>query len=575
MDSNNHILQKVINDTEKIFQSIAENYPVMLKELERGIKAASSSINNLGAQEGFVNLNEYLQRSESESRQKLSELKEFKEKNSEIIKRLSDAIDEYSNSQQYIEEIRDISESLQIVSLNALCNAVKAGKGGEGFSVITENLKDVTVDTIEKTRTLGRKGNTVQLALDEFYDTESMIDSKRRKILTILEEKVLKGINSYRYQSDITGNLLGGLNSESEEVRSCILNIMEELQQQDLIRQTIDQIILSISEQPQISEVTDENIDSAVFCIRIIELSVSMIEEVINILEKTIRLFNENFNTARKKLEFIQNEKNKAVAGFIQNSESFEDLATAGKGIRIETGEFSMMRQELIKLIFKIINHVEGIAEEFESFNKISGWLQNVAVLSRIELSRSKSLGGMRESVDDMSKLVERIQQQIVLGEKETGNFIGKTADLSEEYRKFAGEEINFLTDFNNIFLQNIEKISSSNQSFTEELKRFDFFSDTFHRQFDQSEKELDLLKEISEDLVKVRNELNETRNRIQPFVEQRLQGRNINDWELSDDNMNTMIEKFTIYSHKKTAGEVSGLDVEASVLEAGEVTLF
>ena len=575
MDSNNSILQKVINDTEKIFQSIAENYPVMLKELERGIKSASESINNMGAQEGFENLNEYLERSEAESREKLKELKEFKEKNNEIIKKLSDAIDEYSNSQEYIEEIRDISESLQVVSLNALCNAVKAGKGGEGFSVITENLKDITVETIEKTRALGRKGNTVQLALDEFYDTESLIDSKRLNILSILEEKVLKGINSYRYQSEITGNLLNGLNSESEEVRSCILSIMEELQQQDLIRQTVDQIILSINEQPEISEVTDENIDSAVFCIRIIELSVSMIEEVINTLGKTVEIFNENFNTARKKLEFIQNEKNRAVTGFVQNSESFEDLTTAGKGISIETGEFSMMRQELITLISKIINHVEGIVEEFESFNKISGLLQNVAVLSRIELSRSKKLGGMRESVDDMSKLVERIQQQIVLGEKETGNFINKTAELSGEYREFAGEEIDFLTDFNNIFLHSIEKISSSNQSFTEELKEFDFFSEAFHKQFDQSEKELDLLKEISDDLKKVKNELNETKDRIEPALKQQLQGRNINDWSISDDNMNSMIEKFTIYSHKKTAGEVSGLDVEESVLEAGEITLF
>jgi hypothetical protein len=38
---------------------------------------------------------------------------------------------------------------------------------------------------------------------------------------------------------------------------------------------------------------------------------------------------------------------------------------------------------------------------------------------------------------------------------------------------------------------------------------------------------------------------------------------------------MNRIIEKFTIYSHKKTAGELSGVGVEDSVLEAGEVTLF
>ena len=39
--------------------------------------------------------------------------------------------------------------------------------------------------------------------------------------------------------------------------------------------------------------------------------------------------------------------------------------------------------------------------------------------------------------------------------------------------------------------------------------------------------------------------------------------------------DLDRIIEKFTIYSHKRSAGDISGLAVEESVLETGEVTLF
>ena len=120
-------------------------------------------------------------------------LDEFKGRNRNVLENLSAAIDNYSASQGYIEVIRDISESLQIVSLNALCNAVKAGKGGEGFSVITENLKSVTEDTIEKTSSLEKQGSRVSSSLEQFYIVEKEIDLKRSELLAVIEE------NSYNF----------------------------------------------------------------------------------------------------------------------------------------------------------------------------------------------------------------------------------------------------------------------------------------------------------------------------------------------------------------------------------------
>ncbi|HAK45016.1 MAG TPA: hypothetical protein DCO79_03730 [Spirochaeta sp.] len=587
MDSNT-VLQKVINSSETIFGNIAENYPLLLSELEKGIEKASASIRSFSTIDGMTgraaaeNLSSFLERSRMESQESLVQLDGFKEKNKQILNQLSAAMNEYGNSQQYIEEIRDISESLQIVSLNALCNAVKVGKGGEGFSVITGNLKSVTETTIEKTSSLEKKGQHVSASLDNFFEIERETDLKRKELFSMLEEKVTNGISTFQAESETIDKLFRELSEESGNIRQSILKIMEELQQQDLIRQTIDQIILSLNELPEECEKslsdseTDEEItDRAVFCLRLLKLADVMLEEVEGKFSNTIEVFTENFRTARSKLEFIQQEKDRAVQSFMNNLQSLTNLTETGVEVKEETGLLSSTRRGLIELIGSILVSVQGIVGEFSSFDKISGWLQNVAVLSRIELSRSMSLVGMKESVDDMSELVERIQQQISIGESETLNFIDKITGISTEYRKFAGKEMVYLTGFTEVFLSNIAGISRVNNNISAVLSEFDFFSPKFCELFDASEQDLDQLKEIADDLKKIREDLKYKEELIRPAIAARIQGESITDWTIADDDMNRIIDRFTIFSHKKTAGEASGLKVEDAALEEGEVTLF
>ena len=587
MDSKS-ILNKVIETSESIFSNIAENYPLLLDELEKDIESASESIDSfttlegLSKEDGDIKLSAFLNQSKSRFDESLLKFDSFKVRNEEMLNKLSDAMKSYRHSIKYIDEIRDISESLQIVSLNALCNAVKAGKGGEGFSVITGDLKNVTESTIEKTSNLEKKGTSVQSALDEFIVIEEETGTNRKKLFSLLEGKVIKSVSTFKAESETIDKLFRELTSESGDIRACILRIMEELQQQDLIRQTIDQVLLSLDELPDHCENCDFHLDSeedvvdkTVFCRRLINLAVVMIEDVEQKIGSTISKFSDNFKTARRKLEFIQSEKERAVTKFMENIADVNELSELGKDIQRAGMVLSSTRSSLIDLIGTVIELVAGIVEEFASFNKISGWLQNVAVLSRIELSRSNQLAGMRESVDDMSKLVERIQQQISEGEKETLTFIGNIGGVSDEYKEFATQEMSFLSEFTNIFMANISKINSINNNITRVLSDFDFFSGEFCELFDESEKDLDQLKEMLENLRSVREDLISKETRIDSILTERLNGRSISDWTIKDDDMNHIIDKFTIYSHKKTAGDAGGFNVEEAILDEGEITLF
>jgi hypothetical protein len=588
MMPNSRILEQAIEDTEKIFNRIAENYPNLLRELESNIADASYMLKTLSMikPEGFgdagIPVGDYLKERKDDSRESLQQLNLFKKNNEIIITKLTLAINDYQTSQKYIEEIRDISESLQIVSLNALVNAVKAGKGGEGFSVITENLKTVTGTTIEKTGTLEQKGLAVKQQLDSFCNSEQDISKNRKELLELLEQKMVSGIDTFREESNSINNLLTGLNKESEKVRESILRIMEELQQQDIIRQTIDQILMTMNELPEGYEnpeteglLKDADLDKMVFSERLLDISILMLEEVASKLNNTVGVFSNSFSQARERLEYIQSEKNNAVSHFLINLESVNSLSEMSIEVRERSNEVMAKRRGLITLISHLLHHVEGISEEIESFEKISEWLQNVAVLSRIELTRSLSLKHMTESVDDMAGLVERIQIQIKRGQKETGEFIKTTEVIFDEYEEYAQKEQQYLHEFLESFHHSIKEIGVINTSFTEALKEFNFFSDNFRKLFEISSGEMDKLKALKANLSEVSGNLQKIKAGFNEIIKQKLGEKGIHEWHISDESLNNIIEKFTIYSHKRSAGEVSGLDVEKSALEAGEVTLF
>ena len=589
MRSCTNILNQVVADTEEIFNKIAEHYPALLEELEKDISETSVSLDKLSridvdSHTGLesVPVSRFLQGRLDEIRLSLNELNKFKDRNQKVINNLTLAISDYQHSQAYISEIRDISESLQIVSLNALVNAVKAGKGGEGFSVITDNLKTVTGSTIEKTGNLERRGESVHRQLAGFRESEQIISEHRKELVELLELKMANGIDRFRLESETVNNLLSGLGRESGDVRSSILRMMEELQQQDIIRQTIDQILLSLKELPSEFESfedggrkDDSQMDQIAFGERLLDISILMVDEVVAKLDASIGVFTENIRRAKDKLLYIQQEKDRAVNHFLGNIESADLLSGLNLDLRQKSLRLSDGRQELIALISGMLEQVQGISDEINSFEKISGWLQNVAVLSRIELTRSSSLKHMKESVKDMAELVERIQQQIKRGQSETGDFINSTGLIFEEYERQSHEEAAYMKNFTDSFIEGLRDISSINTSFSEVLQKFEFFSDSFKALFEVSETDLQQMKALAGRLSEVSSELKQRRDRLASVVGTELGRRGVSEWNISDQDMNGVIERFTIYSHKRSAGEVTGLMVEESALEAGEVTLF
>jgi chromosome segregation ATPase len=105
-------------------------------------------------------------------------------------------------------------------------------------------------------------------------------------------------------------------------------------------------------------------------------------------------------------------------------------------------------------------------------------------------------------------------------------------------------------------------------------IEGLSLFSDRFVNLFREMKGQLDSLEQLLTRIDTINGQLREVqaaaRTRMQPM----LDARGLTEWRIRSDRLKAMIERFTIFTHKKTAGEIAGFEVEHGA-PSGEITMF
>ena len=556
--------------TENIFVNLAEKFPALLNKDE------SSALNHLLS---MFNTLDTMNKSVTELEKGF--FSSYDQKYQPLFESLNKKIEDLSNVNNNVKKIKDNSEEMELIALNAMVISIKSGERGRAFSSITESLKQLSTDMniysnklLEEEQQLLKQIHTLKEVFDGIMNSQRNLSNAGSTSSTDVSNLIQKASAPLNEIKDI-------INSVYPPIQSA----MEGLQLQDIIRQAMDSILLCLNECTQIehvSEINDTVLDNITFNIALLKLSTSVLEDICKNIKKSIDIFKNNWDTVSNTLNQVEPKRSSYVNKFLdkQNLDSDNIYANMTKinghfsEILTQFGVYQANQKNLERNCNVINEKAHQMYAVFEALKPIIDRLHHVRILQQIEVAKNPAISAVKDSVIDMDNLISSANDSLDEMQEMLTEFIAGIKSLLEEFTKATRTdslEMNKIRIEKNSFFQEFRNVQDK---LTMIMNSFNVFPAGFEQQYISVQNNLNTLSEIYDNLRKMIVTIAEESMKLETRKMQYLERLNITSWELKDDRLKNLVKHFTITAHKEEAGQIGNFGVEDGI-ESGEITFF
>lgn len=564
-------LQKITNSSkeiEEIFLSLSQTFPKLLN------KQNDSSLEQL--QTLFATLKDNSNLSSDEEN---VFFKEYISKYSVFFNTLNESIDELHKIDKQIKEIKTISEEMELIALNAMVISIKSGEKGRAFSCITENLKRLSGtmnsyanNLITSENILIETINSLQILFTSLTDSQKRISS--------ISNSVSIDVATLINQASAP---LNKIKEDSQKIYQPICKAMEGIQLQDIIRQSLDQVILALKECKinTNTSTNEEKLDQISFSISLKELESSVLEDTISRINESSNIFSSNWDIVNKTFTEIENEKNSYIHTVLSSDNS--NTSIVNQLINIENkyddfvsgfSSYQHSQKNLIHTCNSITSKVIAMDEVFSNLSPVIDQLHHVRILQEIEVSKNLAISTVKNFVTDMDKLISTAKTSVEIMQTNVETFITKINSLVSKFSE------SIITDNEKMDKLKISKftfftsIKEAKNNINNTMQNFSVFPKDFTTQYNLVQNYLSTMSNIDKEFLSISNDLKTQKELEIKDKNELLQQTGMSQWEIRNDKFKNLINHFTITAHKQTAGQIAGFNVEAGK-EAGEITFF
>lgn len=571
-----HKLQTVSTETGKEFLSLSNAFPVLIREIDE----KGSSATQLEDFERIIKeLHSAIERQGVLLEKNRNFLNDFKTKNNNLFKGISDKVNLLDAIQDIILGIKDESENMEVISLNAMVVSIRSGKGGQAFSYITSNLKTSSKRLIKQSDALIQYENTVQTllkALEAEIQQVNAINNQSDSHDKIENSDIIKTANEI-------SSTLHDLVDSSKIVKQPILKAMEGIQIQDIIRQSLDDILLAIEKvkEPDAGLSPEKQLEQYTTNIKLLQLSVRCLVGVKKNLDSCIEIFTTNRNEVNNILTSIDDSRN----AFLNGEQGKEPLLKVLYTCICKTIDnfnifthliqsYQQIQNNVLKAVKNIQDSVSEMSACFSAFNPIIGNLQYVAIAQRIEVARNEAISSIKDTVEHMAQLIAQTQSNVQTAQNQLQDF---TDTCNSEIKKFL--------DASTKDDQNFHAVNRDKEEFSRDLEKtyksldqaavnFSVYTPDFYTQYTSISKSIDNLHELSKLINDAQYELKQMLD-LQEIEKASL----LKKYQLVDSGIHNLdiiefINHFTITADKQEAGNLAGITVSNGA-SSGEITFF
>jgi hypothetical protein len=553
---------RIEGESESVYLELGRIFPRLEAEMKRGADNSARSFKSLEAL-GGLDADAGRGRAEAGDSSFVKEAIRFfgslRERDSYFLGRINEGISHLDALEQIIARVRADSEEMEIISLNAMTVALKSGTAGKAFSVITDELKRLSGRTIALTEGVTANGRALLDFFAKLRNALAELDGFQRGFFATIDTTLGSGYEEIERELSGATDFFSTLLDEARSVREPVLRVMGEVQLQDIVRQSLQHVGLSLEEARDVAGSADPAENA--FIAAVAELTGSLIEDVIGKLDASKRSFGKDMDAVssivaeseRKRLRYL-----KAEAVVASGADS--------KAFKAESERYLGLKRDVVTMASRLSEHVAGLEGSFKGLVAILSRFQNIVVASRIEVAKTKALESVSTTVGGMITLTDRIEIDV-------NEAIGTTKDFTNVASEAIGSySVDDMADEKlGATLREVEtgmaRLTQEKDSLRRSINEFPLYTDDFIELIDSARAELAKLEGLTERLRSVGESLRELKSSIQESIGSVSEG-------LESEKLRKMVERFTIFTHKKAAGAIGRFAVEEGG-EAGEVTLF
>lgn len=368
-------------------------------------------------------------------------LASFGEKYNHVFEKLNEKITDLHSLDKMIAEIKEDSEQMELIALNAMVISVKSGEKGLAFSRITENLQRLSNDMFQYSDKLS--GEEASL-LEDINSLKAIFSG----ILDAQKSIVSKDTECSLEMSHLVSNVspsMDSLEREAGSIYAPIEKTRDSVQIRDAVSESLRKIAECLREidrhdAPQPG--TDGELDFV--CLRI-----AACEKIYNIISGLSRSvgtvcadFAGNWSEVIEILDKSDGSRMDFESRFL-NSHAFgndnieRQLNSIAEKFHAIIGGFSkyhLVQKDLQGTCQGITAKAKSIYSVFENLRPVMSRLHHVRILQQIEVSKNDAIKSVQDSVTDMDNLISSANKSLDQMEYVLESFIHDTTAMLSNF---------------------------------------------------------------------------------------------------------------------------------------------
>ena len=573
-------IRSIVADSEALFLTLGNTTPLFVKELHENLSHLEHSYHTQGVSNQTLNeLEQLFTDTKGIIVQSAHFFSQMHDRGRVLLDALTKSLDRLQNLDGNIKNIRNDSEDMALVALNALTGAIKSGTAGRAFSVITDELKRLSDQTNLLTDVLQTDSSSLIYQLSNFTEELHKLEKLQERVFSGLESKITQEFLDIEAKVKELTESLYTLIEESKSLEAPVSAVMETIQIQDIVRQSLDHILIALASYETVqADASVDTVELQAFKGQLLNLGEVIMNDVVKKLEESVLAFETALFSIQKLIRKGEKQRTLLLRGhFSSLSENsihivFEKAAQTLTAAEQNLSHYMSIKQTVASQGNRIADEVATLTKQYVKFDKIINRFRTVDIAARIEISKQSILRSIKNTILAMSDLINRITFDVEEAKKASTMFIDDTHNAIIEYAKTYEEELSAFSGTQKELLRAFQQFSAYREQLEQNTRDFTLFSETFLALLETQDAELTKIKQLVNQCKDVRSAFITAKESI-PNDTQKMEIRN--------QHLKDIINKFTIYAHKQAAAEIGNFEVDSSTssesfeVEASEVTFF